>query len=82
MCDWLASGEGQPEIRVIIESAVIPPGNFVTCFEIEAVDDDITEDNDTAIATVQPLNPNDLVLNGNTSITIIDNDGMFDLHMC
>ena len=68
--------QGQPEIRVINESAVIPPGNFETCFEIEDIDDDIIEDNDTAIATVQPLNPNDQILNGNTSITIIDNDSM------
>ena len=68
--------QGIAEIRVTNNSAVIPPGSFQTCFEIEAIEDEIIENKDILRATVQPLNPNDRVLNGSTLITVIDNDSM------
>ena len=57
-------------------SVVIPPGYHKACFDIEAVDDDIIEPHDLITVTTMAVNPNDVVINGTTTITVIDNDGM------
>ena len=40
-----------------------------------AYDDDIVEQNETVTVTATPMNPNDII-NGTTSIMILDNDGI------
>lgn len=45
------------------------------CTFIVAYDDDIVEQNETVTVTATPMNPNDII-NGTTSIMILDNDGI------
>ena len=51
----------------------IPIGESAVCFSLEAVDDDIVEDEEMFNLIITPLNLNDLV-DGNTTIVILDND--------
>ena len=56
-------------------SSVIPPGSSEACLHLEAVDDDIVEDNDIFTITADASQSGDRV-NGNVSLTLTDNDGM------
>ena len=64
----------QADLRISDDLLVIYPGNNRTCFEIEAVDDIITEDTEVVNVTVMPMNLNDRVTDGVVSVTIMDND--------
>jgi hypothetical protein len=64
------------DLRIGNNLLFISPGDNRTCFEIEAIDDTIIEDTEVVNVTVIPLNPNDRVMDGTLSVTIVDNDGM------
>jgi hypothetical protein len=64
------------DLRIGNDLLFISPGGNRTCFEIEAVDDTIIEGTEVVNVTVIPLNPNDRVMDGIVSITIMDDDGM------
>ena len=64
----------QTELKVRNNSFIINAGDNRTCFEIEAVDDDLIEGTEVVNVTVIPLDPNDSVMDGITSVTIVDND--------
>ena len=64
----------QTDLVVRNDSLFIPPGDNSTCFEIEAVNDTIIEDTEVVNVTVVPMNPNDSVMDGITSVAIMDND--------
>ena len=64
----------QADLKISDELLVIHPGNNRTCFEIEAIDDTIIEDTEFVNVTVMPMNPDDRVMDGTVSITIMDND--------
>ena len=57
--------------------AVIPPGASETCFQLQAVDDEIVEDNELFMVMVEAVNPND-VINRTALVMITDNDGEVD----
>ena len=54
---------------------VIPPGESQACLQLLATDDEIVEDSEVFIVTIETGNTNDVV-NGTTYVTISDNDGM------
>lgn len=56
------------------EPTTIPVGVFQTCFPLEAVDDEIVEDDEIFSVVAKVINPNDMV-NSNTTVIISDNDG-------
>ena len=53
---------------------VIPPGVSEACLQLQAVDDEIVEDDEYFTVTVETGNSNDMV-NGTTLLIISDNDG-------
>ena len=59
----------------MMSSVVIPIGMSEACTFIIIIDDTRVEANETRTVIVVPLNQNDMV-NGSTSLLIIDNDGM------
>ena len=56
--------------------AEISVGNSSVCIFIEAIDDQIAEDNESVLIIVTPNNPLDMV-NQNATLLIIDNDGLY-----
>ena len=59
------------------EPAEIPIGASETCFQVEAVDDEIVESEEVFAVIIAATHPNDMV-NGSTTVVINDNDGMLD----
>ena len=55
-------------------ATIIPPGLTRACLQLEAIDDEIVEDNELFMVIIEAVNPSDSV-NGTTSLTIYDNDG-------
>ena len=66
----------QVDLRVTNSLLFISSGDSRTCFEIEAIDDAIIEDTEVVNITVIPFNPNDRVMDGVVSVTIVNSDGM------
>lgn len=53
----------------------IPMGALEACFQVQAADDDVAEDDEEFSVIFEAANPKDVV-NGSTLVTISDNDGM------
>ena len=53
---------------------VVPVNTSEVCFQLEAIDDEIVEDEEFYTLVVNALNPNDIV-DANTTVVILDNDG-------
>lgn len=49
------------------------------CFQLEAINDDIAENDEIITITFEAANPMDIV-NGIATVTIFDNDGMSRYH--
>ena len=64
------------DVNFTMAYVVIPVGMNETCTFIYAFDDSIVESTEMSRVTAVPLNQNDIV-NGSTSVVILDNDGMF-----
>ena len=56
------------------KTTLIPPGVFEACIQLLAIDDEIIEDDEVFILTIESELPQDRV-NGSVSVIISDNDG-------
>ena len=56
------------------KSTLIPPGVSEACIQLLAVNDEIVEDDEAFILTIESELPQDRV-NGSVSVIISDNDG-------
>ena len=52
-------------------------GSAQACFQFEAVDDEIVESDEIVSLIIDTLNPYDIVVDGNSTIIISDNDGRY-----
>ena len=64
---------GESDFNITDQPIVIPIGESHVCFEVLAVDDGIIENEEEFIVVFEPANANDM-LNGNTTMNIVDND--------
>jgi hypothetical protein len=69
----------QTDLIISEDLLFISLGDNRTCFEIEAIEDTTIEDTEVVNVTVIPMNPNDRVMDGITSVTILDNDGIISV---
>ena len=58
-------------------NADIPEGNSSVCVDVLAYDDEIAEYDESVLIIVSPVNPLDVV-NQNTTLLIMDNDGLYN----
>ena len=63
------------DVNIMSSVIEIPIGESKACIQLEAVDDNIVENEEEFILAVKAINMND-VLDSNTTIFISDNDGM------
>ena len=73
--------KGNGDFSILNESNIILPGVSESCVELLAVDDEIIEGSELFTVIVNAENPSDMV-NGTTTIIILDNDGIPDASYC
>ena len=66
---------------ILSTNAEILVGNSSVCVFVVAYDDSIAEYDESVLIIVRPDNPLDVV-NQNTTLLIIDNDGLYSIRFC
>ena len=69
--EWYAASS---DFAILNLTTNIPPGLTKACLQLEAINDEIIEDNEQFTITFKAMNPRDSV-NGTTSLIVDDNDG-------
>ena len=72
-CNYTAS-IADSDITIVNKTTLIPPGVSAACIQLLAIDDEIVEDDEAFILTIESELPQDRV-NGSVSVIISDNDG-------